>query len=86
MTICYYSEWTRFCLLIIAMSYQLSDFNSSCSRIDLSDSSVLFRPKASNQRSSWDGRPPRPPGRRFGGFGGCGGKDLLSISVKSKFL
>ncbi|CAH8504024.1 unnamed protein product [Schistosoma turkestanicum] len=32
----------------------------------------LFRSRSSNQRNFWDGRPPRPPGRRFGGFGGCG--------------
>ncbi|KAF6768465.1 hypothetical protein AHF37_11070 [Paragonimus kellicotti] len=27
----------------------------------------LFRDGSSNQRSSWGGGPPRPPGRRFGG-------------------
>ncbi|KAH8876708.1 Retrovirus Pol polyprotein [Schistosoma japonicum] len=51
----------------------LNFFNLICLFIQTLLPLDLFRPKASNQRSSWDGRPPRPPGRRFGGFGGCGG-------------
>ncbi|CAH8533110.1 unnamed protein product [Schistosoma bovis] len=51
----------------------LNLFNIICLFIQTLLPLDLFRQKTSNQRNSWDGRPPRPPGRRFGGFGGCGG-------------
>ncbi|CAH8536283.1 unnamed protein product [Heterobilharzia americana] len=51
----------------------LNLFNLICLFIQTMLPLDLFRSKAPSQGNPWDGRPPRPPGRRFGGLGGCGG-------------